>query len=612
MNLVKLQDDLKMLPMAALQSKAQGQDPQVPPWLATAVLNERMDAQKKAGMAQGAATGEQPSVVEQLNQKAGLMTLQGQQQQQAQQQMMQQMAQAPQPAPEGVPQPESQPEPQMMAQGGLAGLSVNPRMFEYKHGGIIGFAGPSGSDVPPVNPSKDRLPGESFADFRRRMFQLELQTEQAKNAAEDVAREAERQRRLAARGEANNIPPSPFFERQPLVLGTGKPTYNQIKPISTQPGGEPVGRGGLAAIAPKPIPSPQPSGDEQIPMSPELRAAMEKDAAEQGIANPQFNFRGPKGSTATLTPQLAQPSAQPPAQPPAQAPVGIAALPPAKEYDPIAMAKAAQAAFPMARKEPSVDEQLATQKRFREASGAMPAGEPQRQEIEAYKAETERLRKAREEADAMETLSGYGGLAGLGQRRAAIMQRNILADTIRNDATEKMRVAMEGMKQAEAAGNQKEYNEQKEKYITAQDARANAGVLAANELAKVGMQTKTTERGQDIQAATAAAQDVTTRRGQDLILQAAKLTAASADARATRDEKRQLLQELNVLGKQLEASIKEIDPRMALPEDKQKRAKYQQSLENVQRKIAEMGGVALVPAESTMTPPPGAVREVKK
>ena len=145
MNLVKLQDDLKMLPMAVLQSKAQGQDPQVPPWLATAVLNERMDAQKKAGLAQG-AQGDQPSIAEQLNQKAGLMALQGQQQQQAQQQMMSQMAQAPQPTPEGVPQPEQQPQPQMMAEGGLARLPVNPRMFDYRAGGIIGFF--EGNEVP--------------------------------------------------------------------------------------------------------------------------------------------------------------------------------------------------------------------------------------------------------------------------------------------------------------------------------------------------------------------------------------------------------------------------------------------------------------------------------
>jgi hypothetical protein len=147
MNLVKLQDDLKMLPMAALQSKAQGQDPQVPPWLATAVLNERMDAQKKAGLAQG-AKGDQPSIAEQLNQKAGLMALQGQQQQQAQQQMISQMAQAPQPAPVNVPQPEQQPQPQMMAQGGLARLNVNPRMFDYRAGGIIGFNGVESSDIP--------------------------------------------------------------------------------------------------------------------------------------------------------------------------------------------------------------------------------------------------------------------------------------------------------------------------------------------------------------------------------------------------------------------------------------------------------------------------------
>jgi hypothetical protein len=95
---------------------------------------------------QGAAQGEQPSIKEQVEQKAGLMALQGQQQQQAQQQMAQQMQGRPMPAPEGVPQPDQQPEemPMGMASGGIARLPVQ---FSFEEGGIIGYAGPEGSQV---------------------------------------------------------------------------------------------------------------------------------------------------------------------------------------------------------------------------------------------------------------------------------------------------------------------------------------------------------------------------------------------------------------------------------------------------------------------------------
>jgi hypothetical protein len=174
-----------MLPMAVLQSKAQGQDPQVPPWLATAVLNERMDAQKKAGLAQG-AKGDQPSIAEQINQKAGLMALQGQQQQQAQQQMMQQMAQAPQPAPAEVPQPEQQPQPQMMAQGGLARLNVNPRMFDYRAGGIISFQ--SQGAVPESDEDKEKKQTEADrAAIAQLLKSIKGGSEYAGRAIADIA-----------------------------------------------------------------------------------------------------------------------------------------------------------------------------------------------------------------------------------------------------------------------------------------------------------------------------------------------------------------------------------------------------------------------------------------
>jgi hypothetical protein len=80
--------------------------------------------------------GPQPSIKEQVEQKAGLMALQ----QMQQQQMAQQQAQprGPMPAPAGVPQPQQQPEA-MMARGGLAGIPVRRDMFEYAGGGIIAF-----------------------------------------------------------------------------------------------------------------------------------------------------------------------------------------------------------------------------------------------------------------------------------------------------------------------------------------------------------------------------------------------------------------------------------------------------------------------------------------
>jgi hypothetical protein len=153
MNLNKRYNELLGIGRPALEPKAhnpKGYDPvsKTPSWLALAALNEIVASEEQAKLAQGAATAPLPSVKEQLSQKAGLMALQGQQQQQAQQQMMSQMAQAPQPTPEGVPQPEQQPQPQMMAGGGLARLPVDSRMFDYREGGIIGFNGVESSDIP--------------------------------------------------------------------------------------------------------------------------------------------------------------------------------------------------------------------------------------------------------------------------------------------------------------------------------------------------------------------------------------------------------------------------------------------------------------------------------
>jgi hypothetical protein len=100
-----------------------------------------------------------------------------------------------------------------VAEEELAGLSALPApnlegMGEatMADGGIVAFQ--AGGDT-------TRRSGENFADYRRRMFELELQTQRDRNAAVATAREAERQRLLAQRPDGI-IPPSPFFDRNPL------------------------------------------------------------------------------------------------------------------------------------------------------------------------------------------------------------------------------------------------------------------------------------------------------------------------------------------------------------------------------------------------------------
>ena len=217
MNLVQINERLKDLPMQVIQQYANGMNPEVPPYLALGELQRRETAQKQMATAQGGMQGPQPSIKEQIEQKAGLMAAQGLQQQQQMQQMQQ--PRGPMPAPAGIPQPEAQPE-MAMARGGLASIPVRSDMFEYAEGGIIAFA--KGETV--EDPRRERKQDESFSDFRKRMFDLDLQLQRERNAAEQSGREAERQKLLAERGD-EIIPPSPFMERPPLPV-PGKTSAN--------------------------------------------------------------------------------------------------------------------------------------------------------------------------------------------------------------------------------------------------------------------------------------------------------------------------------------------------------------------------------------------------
>lgn len=136
MNLVQINERLKEMPIQALQQYANGANPMVPPYLALGELQRREKIKQQMAMEQGAAQGQQPSVKEQIEQKAGLLGLQQAQLQQQQAQMMQPR---PGPVPAGTPQPADQPEMQEMAYGGVARLPIRDDLYRFAGGGIIAF-----------------------------------------------------------------------------------------------------------------------------------------------------------------------------------------------------------------------------------------------------------------------------------------------------------------------------------------------------------------------------------------------------------------------------------------------------------------------------------------
>ena len=132
MNLVQIQERLKDLPTQAIMSYANGQNPQVPPYLALGELNRRKQ------MEQQAAQPPQGTVKDNIEQQMGLMQLQKARQGQMAQQSAMQGANAPM-IPQGTPEPEMQPEAEMaMAAGGLTTLPIGD--MEFGSGGIIAFA----------------------------------------------------------------------------------------------------------------------------------------------------------------------------------------------------------------------------------------------------------------------------------------------------------------------------------------------------------------------------------------------------------------------------------------------------------------------------------------
>jgi hypothetical protein len=154
MNLIQIQEHLKDLPTQAIMSYANGQNPQVPPYMALGEMNRRKAMEQRAAQAPSSSVKEK--LESELNQQVALPGVgQGMNMRinpagmppampSAQPQMAPQMPRMPmQPAARSMPpQQMAQPgvPPGGMAAGGLAELPVRKDIFNYAPGGIIAFA----------------------------------------------------------------------------------------------------------------------------------------------------------------------------------------------------------------------------------------------------------------------------------------------------------------------------------------------------------------------------------------------------------------------------------------------------------------------------------------
>jgi len=447
MNLVKLQDDLRMLPMALLDAKAKGQDPNVPAWLATGVLNEKLDAQKRAGLAQGAAKGSLPSVAEQIQQKAGLMALQGQRQQQSQQQMGEQAARAPTPTAENTPQPEGQPQEEFAAAGGgIARLPVDPRMFDYRGGGIIAFAGDGeeGSKVPSAYVPLERREGEDFEDYFARVDAEESRLKKERKAALPstyitpsarsegesfveyrnriiAEQDAKKAAKIEAERQANEAVRKAAVEQRPRLS-------SPFAQAGTDPGAP---RAGIAAVAP-PAAAPPPAA---VPPPP-APAPAPAPAPRPQIPRPQ-----------APQPQAVAPAPVPPAQ-------GIAQLPVERTPTDTGVEGMLMESLKAKYKAPTLDELKAERASATPESLRQPAGLEQLARLNEMQKKREAGASGRKLDEITQSMLGIGLPGGYGAAAMRAGQAATAADEAFAGDQNKLRSAIEADQRGEATAEQ--------------------------------------------------------------------------------------------------------------------------------------------------------------
>jgi len=279
-----------------LTSLTQGANPKIPEVMALAQLQ----AFQKAMSQKPATAPPQGTIRDKAVQSAGIMALQGGRQQQAAQQMAQAAPQS-MAVPENVPQPQMQPQleedVQMAARGGLMQAKIDPRMFEFTHGGIVSFSGEDQSYV-----DLDRIRAEAEeASNKLRTYGLRQRKEDPQGYDEAVKRAEAAKAAIRAKEReitggpagamrqpmgAGPAPSAPVIPQTPDRPPTSTDEVNAL--IGVPPAGgsapppPPPAAGGPrppAAGGPRPPAGPRPAGSTGIAQAlpPELEAMRPRD-----------------------------------------------------------------------------------------------------------------------------------------------------------------------------------------------------------------------------------------------------------------------------------------------------------------------------------------------
>ena len=279
MNLVQIQERLKDLPMQAVMSYANGQNPQVPPYLALGELNRRKQMEQKAAQA---PTG---TVKDNIEQQMGLMQLQKARQGQMSQQMAQQGTQAPT-IPQGTPEPEMQPEAEMaMAAGGVTSLPMQE--MNFGSGGIIAFANPEGDQLVDEAKAAARAAKEKLYGYGLRQRQQDPEGYAAAQAAAAIAEEnlSKAQRSSPETGPAGAMGKSMI---QPIAPPTTRPvetiTPQQMEVAQVKPAAPATPPGGIVNVLPPAAQRPPAPAAAPAPAAPPPAPVMsDAQKFQQGI-----------------------------------------------------------------------------------------------------------------------------------------------------------------------------------------------------------------------------------------------------------------------------------------------------------------------------------------
>jgi hypothetical protein len=244
MNLVAIQEKLKDFPNQTIMAYANGQNPEVPAYMALAEL------QRRKRMQQGSKEMPKETVKDRIERESVQQTMPPMEAQQPQQ-----VAQQPQQQPQQEPQ-QAQQEMPAMAAGGIARLPVGD-MFNYRDGGIVAFS--QGDAV------ESEMSGST--PMKRGKTRAEMREEMERERAENM-------RRVALEGQNER----PVMRQDPRLMGVTPPEETAQGP---QPEPQPAAR-----PAPR-VTSPQQGGGVNALPRRDLAMDMLKKSQEMTAQQPE-------------------------------------------------------------------------------------------------------------------------------------------------------------------------------------------------------------------------------------------------------------------------------------------------------------------------------------